>query len=1008
MPYSNEIALDFSGLAVWEHFINTSQATPENITLVKAHIEFARPLLDLYNDTFPKYTLHNIRHQKNILKLMGDLLGEDVLKLTAIESAMLILSTIYHDIGMVYKKSEIENITKESEFTIFLDQNTKAKLQYEENNRKPTDELIEWYCRWMHAKRVWVHLNNNSAPSFQWGNISIKEKLGYLCESHNFSVQEIIADLDTFNNDYLGKCDLVFCTVLLRLADILDFDNSRSPESVYEFLDLGNPKNASDSYSKIEWEKHLNSNGFEFKREQGNLKLIFSATTEHPNIEVAIRNFIQTINFELASCQKLQKFCSRKWQEHVLPSDVNVDNLTSENYQSGNFHFSLSQDKILTLLTGDGLYNDDFIFIRELIQNAIDTSRHREFRERISNPSFKSEPIVVSFFTDKDGYQWIRIDDYGMGMDENIITNHLLKKGDSYYNSDKFKLEKITINRAIEKDFVPISRFGVGLLSCFISGDRIEISTKHYSRSSSPLRLGMEGRNGSYFFQSSDRKHIPRIMPTQFAENEGYRTEIGTSIAVRITTNKEFAGFDMRKELERFILCSPVPIFFDGSLIGGDQENLLSNPWSTDEIFQIDPDFALAVEKTFDIKFKDGIKINLENIDITKRSFNENLKGQLVIVAVQAEQNSKLDSRRRKPSFSLRRTGKKLELEVHSKETLEGKEVNFSEKIDISYILDKLNIPSKFGLDHYTSEHEPPTEGIRLSHNGIVLYDEKGLLKLDYDRINSAYTYSGYNNSSFIHFGIFYFQDKLLPELTISRNEIKALPFELVADLSFSLEPLNKYIEFEDRAFSFFRRDSRRDYYTSFDVEESGFYRKNRIFLDEFIRLDTINGMLSVNQINNDITDKIQFCPQFNFNPFYDTLINFVTEQNFNVSKFFGESSRLNKYYLHKKNTVFPKELQHFPPLTFLQFDNNSEKLSIGEKLNITHPYIKWYILVAELLRKEYFYYSKQLIYSTTAGNIVADVERINKILHRLNVVLPEEYKPYKTVSITKSDFQKN
>lgn len=1006
MPHSNEIALDFSGLAVWDHFINTSQATPENITMVKAHIEFARPLLDLYNDTFPKYTLHNIRHQKNIIKLMGDLLGEDVLKLSTLEAAMLVLSAIYHDIGMVYKKSEIEKITNESEFTIFLDQNTKAKLQYEENDRKPTDELIEWYCRWMHAKRVWVYLNSSSAPSFQWGNISIKEKLGYLCESHNFSVQEIITDLDTFNNDYLGKCDLVFCTVILRLADILDFDNSRSPKSVYEFLDLGNPKNASDSYSKIEWEKHLNSNGFEFKREQGNLKLMFSATTQHPNIEIAIRNFIQTINFELASCQKLQKFCSPKWQGYVLPSEVNVDNLTSENYQSGHYHFSLSQDKILTLLAGDGLYNDDFIFIRELIQNAIDTSRHREFRERISNPSFKSDPIKVSFFTDIDGYQWIRIDDYGMGMDENIITNHLLKKGESYYNSDKFKLEKINISRATEKDFVPISRFGIGLLSCFIAGDRIEISTKHYSQNSSQLRLGIEGRNGSYVFQSSEKKHIPRIMPTQFTPNEGYRNEIGTSIAVRITTNKEFAGFDMRTELERFIICSPIPILFDGSLIGGDQESLLNKPWSTDEIFQIDPEFALAVEKTFDIEFKDGIKINLENIDITKSSFNENLKGQLVILAVQAEYNRKFTSQKTKPSFSLRRIGKKLELEVHSKEKIEGKEVNISEKIDISYISDKLNIPTKLGLNHYRGDHEPTMEGIHLSHNGIVLYDEKGLLKLDYDRINSAYSYSGYNNSSFIHFGIFYFQDKLLPQLTISRNEIKTLPFELVADLSFSLEPLNKYIEFEDRKFCFFRREGRRDYYTSFDVEDSGFYRKNKIFLNEYIKLDTIKGMMSVDQINKDITDKIQFHPQVGISPFYDTLVNFVTEQNFHISKLFGESSRYNKYYLHKKNTVFPKELQHFPPLTFIQFDNNAEKLSIGEKLNINHPYITWYIKVAELLRKEYFYYSKQLIYSTTAGNIVGDVERINKILHRLNVVLPEEYKPYKTVSITKSDFK--
>lgn len=1008
MTELNQISHIFSGLSVWEHFQNTSGATPEHKTLVNAHIAIAMPLLDQYIKAFPKYTLHNNRHQINIIKLMGDLLGEDVVKLSALECAMLILSTVYHDIGMVFNDAELDNVSNEPEFKVFLEENTRAKLEYEENDQKATQALIEWYCRWMHAKRVWIYLNKaNSANPLRWDNVSIKDKLGHLCESHNLTFQEIISDLDTFNNDYLGKCDLIFCSILLRLADILDFDNSRSPKSVYEFLELDNPKNKLDAYSKIEWEKHLNSNGFEFKRENGNLKVLFSATTPHPNIELAIRSFIQTINSELFACRRLQKFVSEKWKSHILPDEINIENLTSDNYQSGNYHFSLSEDKILTLLTGDGLYNDDFIFIRELLQNAIDTSRHREFRERMANPNFKVDPIKVSFFTDKLGYQWIRIDDSGMGMSEEIITNHLLKKGESYYNSDKFKLEKINISKASNKDFVPISRFGIGLLSCFMAGDRIEISTKHYADQNSAFRLGIEGRNSSYIFQSSTKRHDPHLMPSEFSETEGYRSTVGTSIAVRITTNKEFVGFDLKKNLERFVLCSPIPIIYDGFNIGGEVDNLIHNPWADSEVIVVDKDFVTLVETRFNIKFKAGININIENIDVTKRSFSENLMGQLLFLVIDADYEEHKNPNKN-PGFRLSHESEKLILRVNTIEEIDGKRIQIEESLDVSHILDKINIPDKLSIDQYTGNKDRYFQGIALSHNGIVIHDNDGLFLLDDHVINTKYMYSGHNNRSFNYSGIFYFQDELLPDLTVSRNGIKGLSFDLIANLSFALEPLNKYIKYENQKFSFFERKNARNDYTSFDVVQSGFYKKNQQFLDDYIKLDTVDGFLSIETLKQKVTQKTEYGHIDYYCYFYDTLFDFVVEQNFQVSMLFENLMANGRYFINKIASAFPKELQRFEPLKFLIFDNNMEKLNIGKKLNIEHPYIQWYIKVADLLDKEYFYYSKQLIYEAAGGSTEKNLKKIKQILTRLESVLPEELRPFKTVKIEEKDFGDN
>lgn len=114
------------------------------------------------------------------------------------------------------------------------------------------------------------------------------------------------------------------------------------------------------------------------------------------------------------------------------------------------------------------------------------------------------------------------------------------------------------------------------------------------------------------------------------------------------------------------------------------------------------------------------------------------------------------------------------------------------------------------------------------------------------------------------------------------------------------------------------------------------------------------------------------------------------------------------RYFINKITSALPKELQRFEPLKFLIFDNNLEKLNIGKKLNIEHPYIQWYIKVADLLDKEYFYYSKQLIYEAAGGSTEKKLKKIKQILTRLESVLPEELRPFKTVKIEEKDFGDN
>src|SRR2546421_6557507 len=107
---------DFNHLKIWHLY---KEKTLPSFNLDKLVSE-KLSLLDLYYKAFPKYTLHNKRHQTNILKLIADLLGEEINKLTSLEIAIIILVTVYHDIGMVFKGEELSNLNLEQSFQDFL------------------------------------------------------------------------------------------------------------------------------------------------------------------------------------------------------------------------------------------------------------------------------------------------------------------------------------------------------------------------------------------------------------------------------------------------------------------------------------------------------------------------------------------------------------------------------------------------------------------------------------------------------------------------------------------------------------------------------------------------------------------------------------------------------------------------------------------------------------------------------------------------------------------------
>ena len=533
---------------------------PEFITGVDKVCVYAINRAKAIRDTFPAYTLHDEIHICNVLRLMENLLGSRINDLTRDETSMLILSACCHDIGMSYNEDDKNEVLSNRErLDKYLETHPAEYVKaYENSTDEPllSNAMLQNYFRCIHHERVQDLLYDIEWPTILNGSVD-REDLITICQSHGDDASKLARMTAT------PTIDLRMCAILLRLADILDFDTTRVPRSLYDYEKIATTTN---SITYNEWEKHYSSNGFHFSvpgRHQP-YPLPFSANCKNMQIEHIVQTFLNWIDSELDECGKLLSRHTGRWNDLILPEKIER-RIIAEGYVSGEYHLTLDHDQVLDLLAGRDLYGDPSVFVRELLQNAIDSVRTRRELDKNLPKNWKPQ-VNIRTWTDSEGYQWFRIEDNGIGMTEDTIRNYFLKIGCSYYNSSEFKKDKIRYNA--NPDYMPISRFGIGILSCFIGGDQIEVSTKRFKDDKDGYpgyRLKMQGMNGYFYLADSSKGHRPGPMKGVLPDEcHPYRNEAGTIIAVRTNLYKggTYSGF--REIVSKYLLYPPIPVHYAG------------------------------------------------------------------------------------------------------------------------------------------------------------------------------------------------------------------------------------------------------------------------------------------------------------------------------------------------------------------------------------------------------------------------------------------------------------
>lgn len=475
------------------------------------------------NELFPEYTPHDKDyHVSHLFSIADILLGTEKYKnMNVMELYLLIVAMYAHDWGMAVSKSERYYIATRKKMPgsqeINLLENEFDRLEYFAKLKlgkvdfKSDDDidihLWQEYIRDTHALRSGERIEKY----FESVNGSVASALSKICVGHWLEIEDIskkngyYRDASVFG-ETVNLCAL---TVYVRLIDLFDLAEDRTPYVIWKYV---NPQN---EYSKMEWQKHRALHQVTCPSYESGRVVRISGNTDNHQVYAALLDLKLLCERYFRECSDvLAHMNDKRYELDIYFLDWRID---ARNFKPISVRFDFDRENISRILSEE-IYNcHPYVYIRELLQNSMDAIRLRKEVLNRKTGSDKIGHVTIDVLKTSDEDLEIICQDDGMGMDEYVLVNYFAVLGKSYYQSNDFA--------NIRMDISPISKFGIGILSCFSIADQMEIMTKI-----GPY-IG-EGRKGLKVV-IGDIKHQFRV-----EELPDYKCEVGTTIKLKIKLDK--------------------------------------------------------------------------------------------------------------------------------------------------------------------------------------------------------------------------------------------------------------------------------------------------------------------------------------------------------------------------------------------------------------------------------------------------------------------------------------
>ena len=369
------------------------------------------------------------------------------------------------------------------------------------------------FIRITHHKKAVNNIKNlknkiETAISPYYTNTFLQD-LENICQAHGENL-DFIKKLPKESKDWENnKNNIQFLALILRLGDIIHFSSDRAPLSLYS------EKQISNEESLKHWKVKFQDIKYNFSTIENQISISFQAFCSEPEMYYFLTDYINGIDEEINNFYSLKQTWENleKFDVYniILNPTVLRDNIKYDSevfIPDEKMKFTLNQSKILNLLMGVQLYKDKFACLREVYQNALDTSKCLLAYNKTKGVS---EKICIEFGIGEENLEgrnrkYIYCLDHGLGMDKYIVENYLLHIGNSYYKSRDFDAK----NTDWKFDVKPTSQFGIGILSCYMIADKLGVTSVYYENQKE-LSFVLSGISERFYYktpQISDKDKI--------------------------------------------------------------------------------------------------------------------------------------------------------------------------------------------------------------------------------------------------------------------------------------------------------------------------------------------------------------------------------------------------------------------------------------------------------------------------------------------------------------------
>lgn len=476
----------------------------------------------------PEYTLHDISHSIKILDIIDKILPSKV-NLNIVELQILIYATFLHDIGMVINRDEANELKKTNKF---------EEITIEFGQEAEEDEILTELIRRTHVQKSLEYVDRFKQDfatyqiDFKYKEIDISTDIKNVIESHELPVKNLKDTIKFPINRLIDnkRVNIQYLAILLRLGDIMDFDIQRTPYFLFKHIKIKNQT------SHMEWKKHMAVHGVEIAENMIEYQANCTDIGTHRKIE----DFLGWIEFERK--ESIFLLDEEKNPNYYLNLKEEVKyNITADGYIYNKLELHLDYEKVLNILMGTNLYDSVDIFLRELLQNSYDACKYRKELEAREGEGYNPHITIKYSSLDKT----LEIIDNGIGIDEDVLKNYVISIGKSYYKSKYFQRDNT--------EFKPVSNFGIGIISCFMISDSIEIESKK------------DDKSAIHYILNVKEKYIEQKITD--------KKRIGTSIKLKLHDDylEKLKTKSIQQIIEENMAYQPIPI----TLKVDEQEDIL-------------------------------------------------------------------------------------------------------------------------------------------------------------------------------------------------------------------------------------------------------------------------------------------------------------------------------------------------------------------------------------------------------------------------------------------------